>query len=155
MTTSTAGTKGMSDFKGYGANYQHYVKKRVADAIAGADTLESAADYVMEVLNELRLESYSRRDRVSIMTQAGRAFVLLRENPDSTQRESAVRLGSNDSGAQRLITKLLEDGLVERQKRGQGYSYTPRYDNVWKHPDVWRFALAIANISKNQPDHPD
>jgi len=144
----------MTDFKGYGANYQHYVKKRIADAIAGADTLEVAADYVMEILNDLRLVSYSKRDRVSLLTQAGKAFVLLIENPDSSQREIAVRLGINDSGAQRLITKLLEDGLVERQKRGQGYSYRPCYDSVWKHPDVWRFALAIADMSKKQPEDP-
>lgn len=144
----------MTDFKGYGANYQHYVKKRIADAIAGADTLEVAADYVMEILNDLRLVSYSKRDRVSLMTQTGKAFVLLIENPNSTQREIAVRLGINDSGAQRLITKLLEDGLVQRQKRGQGYSYRPRYDSVWKHPDVWRFALAIADMSKKQPEDP-
>jgi len=144
----------MTDFKGYGANYQHYVKKRIADAIAGADTLEVAADYVMEILNDLRLVSYSKRDRVSLLTQAGRAFVLLIENPNSTQREIAVRLGINDSGAQRLITKLLEDGLVQRQKRGQGYSYRPHYESVWKHPDVWRFALAIADMSKKQPEDP-
>jgi predicted transcriptional regulator len=155
MTTDVAGTKDMSDFKGYGANYQHYVKKRVADAIAGADTLEVAADYVMELLNDLRLVSYSKRDRVSLMTQTGKTFVLLMENPDSSMRDIAVRLGVNDSGAQRLITKLLEDGLVERQKRGQGYSYSPCYENLWRHPDVWRFALAIAQLSKNQPDPPN
>jgi Mn-dependent DtxR family transcriptional regulator len=154
MTSGSTGIKDMTDFKGYGANYQHYVKKRIADAIAGADTLEVAADYVMEILNDLRLVSYSKRDRVSLLTQAGRAFVLLIENPNSTQREIAVRLGINDSGAQRLITKLLEDGLVQRQKRGQGYSYRPHYESVWKHPDVWRFALAIADMSKKQPEDP-
>ena len=110
----------MTDFKGYGANYQHYVKKRIADAIAGADTLEVAADYVMEILNDLRLVSYSKRDRVSLLTQAGKAFVLLIENPDSSQREIAVRLGINDSGAQRLITKLLEDDWWNDKSGGKG-----------------------------------
>lgn len=145
----------MTDFKGYGSNYQHYVKKRVADAIAGADTLELAADYVMEVLNELRLVSYSNRDRASLMTQTGKAFVIMLEKPDSSIRDIAVRLGVGDSGAQRLITKLLEDGLVERQKRGQSFTYTPCYEMVWKHPDVWRFALAIAEISKKEQENPD
>ena len=143
----------MPEFTGYGKNYQHYVKKRVADAIAGADTLEHAAEYVMEVLDELRLVSYSRRVRVSLMTQLGKAFVVMLENPNTSIRDIAVRLGIRESGAQRLITKLLDDGLVERQSRGQGFTYSPCYKRVWNHPDVWRFALAIAEISKKEQEN--
>ena len=145
----------MTDFKGYGRNYQHIVKKMVADAIAGADTLEAATDYVMELLDELRLVSYSKRDRIALMTQAGKVFVLLIENPSSSQREIAVRLGIHEQGAQRLVSKLLEDGLLERQKHGNGFLYTPIYENAWKHPDVWRFALAITDMSENQPKEAD
>tara|TARA_B100000929_G_scaffold100052_1_gene78741 strand:- start:1624 stop:2070 length:447 start_codon:yes stop_codon:yes gene_type:complete len=142
----------MSDFKGYGPDHEHFLKKRIADAIAGADTLELAVEYVMDILNTERLVSYSKRDRVALQTRAGRAFVVVVEHPDATHREIASRLGIQESGAYKVITKLLEDGMIQRQKRKAGYTYTPCYDSVWKHPDVWRFALAILRMSKEQPD---
>jgi hypothetical protein len=148
----TRGPIAMSEFKGYGPNHEHSIKKQITDAIAGADTVEIAAETVMKVLNEMRLLAYNTQERVSLLTATGRAFVVLIENPNSSIRDTSTRLGVLDNSAHRAITKCVEDGLVQRQKRGQGFTYVPAYEEVWKHPDVWRFALAILRMSKEQPD---
>jgi hypothetical protein len=142
----------MGEFKGYGPQHEHFIKKRITDAIAGADTVEIAAETVMQVLNEIRLLAYNTQERVSLLTATGRAFVVLVENPDSSIRDVSTRLGVLENAGHRAITKCVEDGLVERQKRGNGFTYTPAYEEVWKHPDVWRFALAVLRMSREQPE---
>ena len=142
----------MPEFKGYGPQHEHALKKHIADAIAGADTLELAVEYVMEALNEARIISYSDNNTLALLTQTGRAFVVLIEYPESSIRDVASKMGVLENTAQRAMTKLLEQGLVERQKRNQSFTYTPCYESVWKHPDVWRFALAILKMSKQQPN---
>ena len=149
---TTRGPMEMGEFKGYGPNHEHFIKKRITDAIAGADTVEIAAETVMRVLNEIRLLAYNTQERVSLLTSTGRAFVVLVENPESTIRDVSTRLGVLENAAHRSITKCVEDGLVERQKRGNGFTYTPAYEEVWKHPDVWRFALAVLRMSREQPE---
>lgn len=144
----------MPEFTGYGPKYEHIIKTRVADAIAGAETLELAVEYVMEALNEARIVSYSKGDRHRLLTQSGRVFILMIEKPNSTQLEIATRLGIREQNVQRIITKLIADGLIERHKSGRTNVYTPCYDNAWKHPDIWRFALAILRMTKEQPDGP-
>jgi hypothetical protein len=144
----------MDDFKGYGPAHEHALKKHIADAIAGADTLELAVEYVMEALNEARVISYHNKRTLALLTQTGRAFVVLIEYPESSIRDVASKMGVLENTAKRSMTKLLDNGLVERQKRKNTFTYTPRYESVWQHPDVWRFALAILKMSKEQPDSP-
>lgn len=142
----------MPEFTGYGPKHEHALKKHIADAIAGADTLELAVEYVMEALNEARLISYSNKETLALLSQTGRAFVVLVEYPESSIRDVASKMGVQENTAQRAMTKLVEKGLVERQNRGQAFTYTPRYERCWKHPDIWRFALAILKMSKQQPN---
>ena len=142
----------MPEFHGYGHQHEHALKKHIADAIAGADTLELAIEYVMEALNEARILSYSNKKTLALLTQTGRAFVVLIEYPDSSIRDVASKMGVLENSANRAMTKLVEEGVVERQMRGNSFTYTPNYKEVWKHPDVWRFALAILRMSKEQPD---
>ena len=144
----------MTDFKGFGPDHEHALKKHIADAIAGADTLELAVEYVMEALNEARVISYHNKRTLALLTQTGRAFIVLIEFPESSIRDVASKMGVLENTAQRSMTKLVEHGLVERQKRKNTYTYKPRYESVWKHPDVWRFGLAILRMSKEQPNNP-
>ena len=101
----------MPEFKGYGPQHEHALKKHIADAIAGAVTLELAGEYVMEALNEARIISYSDNNTLALLTQTGRAFAVLIEYPESYIRDVASKMGVLENTAQRAMTKLLEQSF--------------------------------------------
>lgn len=104
---------------------------------------ERLTSEIMEVLEEMRIVSYRKRDKIPLLSVAGRTLVLVTEHPDMTLREIATRMGVTESNVQRSVTALARSGLVKRERVGRRNHYSVVFDELVQHPDVWRPLVAI------------
>lgn len=140
----------MTNINRLGADQSHLVRRRVIDAILDAETVEDAADSVMEALNQMRIVAYLQPDQLELLTASGRVLTLIMENPEATHRELACRMGLMEQNVQRAMTKLVDAGLVQRQKRGMRNHYTVVPEVLWSHPDIWRLGFVLAEQAESE-----
>jgi predicted transcriptional regulator len=128
----------------------------VADAIHRIleSNSEGSAEHltteIMEVLEEMRVVSYRKRDTLPLLSVAGRTLVLITEHPDMTLREIATRMGVTESNVQRSVTALATTGLIKRERVGRSNQYSVNFEELIQHPDVWRPMVALHEAKPGQ-----
>ncbi len=61
-------------------------------------------------------------------------LVCLAESPEATLREVALRVGITERSAQRIISNLVEAGILQREKHGRRNSYVIDTSAHLRHP---------------------
>jgi|GEM_PF-5764653 len=122
---------------------EHILLKPLERILENAAAPQEAADQILSMLSERGLIQYAPEGTLSLLSAAGRVLVCLLENPGTTIREVAVRLGITEANVGRSVTQLAESNLIARTKVGTKYNYTFNENELEKHPDIRRFYYAI------------
>lgn len=117
-----------------------------------ASDSETGADEVMELLRAQRMVAYSSDEHLPLLTTSGRCLIMIMENPDITQRELSVRLGTTEANVQKAIERLTTNSLVQRQKILNRNHYSVNLNKVLSHPDIWRLVVATHEAAEAAPE---
>lgn len=124
----------------------HILRKPLEKVLSNSDgkSSEEIAEELLVALNERGLIQYAPKGTLSLMSAPGRVLVCLMENPSSTMREIAVRLGVTEANVGKNIAHLAECGLITRTKVNNKYRYKFVAKALKEHPDIQRFYNAIS-----------
>ncbi len=70
----------------------------------------------------------------TFLSNYAHVLVCLAENPEARVRDVAERVGITERSAQRLITHLVEAGILARERRGRRNSYYIDTNSHLRHP---------------------
>lgn len=78
----------------------------------------------------------SARTEWTFMTSHALVLIEVARTPDSTVRELAARAGLTERQAHRVLSDLVEDGYVERDRVGRRNRYRIDQAKPLRHPSV-------------------
>lgn len=128
---------------------EHILYRPILDAVRSNATPEEIAESVLVGLDQRGLIQYTPKDVLSLMSATGRVLICLMENPGSTIRDIAVRIGVTEANVGKSISTLAEHKLITRTKVGAKYKYNFSTEAITTHPDIQRFFACIAPFFKD------
>lgn len=125
-------------------SYVHILIQPINDALKDSPNPEKVTEQIMSILSESGIIQYAPKNTLNLLTAPGRVLVCLLENPGSTIREIAVRLGVTENNVGRSVSQLAEAKLIARTKVKNRYVYSFDEKTLLDHPDIRRFYKAIS-----------
>lgn len=122
---------------------EHVLRQPIEEILDTAGPSDDIADKILSMLSERGLIQYAPEKTLNLLSAAGRVLVCLMENPGTTIREVAVRLGVTESNVGRSVSQLAEHKLIARTKVSGKYNYKFNKKELEKHPDIRRLYAAI------------
>lgn len=132
---------------------EHILRKPLEEILDSAAPSDDVADQILSMLSERGLIQYAPEGTLNLLSAAGRVLVCLLENPGTTIREMAVRLGITEANVGRSVTQLADAKLIARTKYGTKYNYTFNEKELQKHPDIRRLYFAIKTRTSLDATH--
>lgn len=123
----------------------HVLAKPLKELLKDAPSPDEVADNILVMLSDSGLIQYAPKNTLPLLSSAGRVMVCLMENPGSTIREIAVRLGVTEANVGRSVSQLAGAKLIARTKVKNRYLYSFDEKTLAQHPDIRRFYDAICN----------
>jgi DNA-binding MarR family transcriptional regulator len=95
-------------------------------------------------------------DRVSwtFLSSHGNVIVYIDEHPDARLREIADALGITERSAHTIVSDLVHEGYLTRQRIGRRSRYTVNTDNQLRHPAMAQHTLGhlLLGMSRGADD---
>lgn len=126
----------------------HVLRNSIEIAVGDAGSPQEIAERMLRLLDERKLIQYAPKGTMSFLSAPGRVLLCLIENPGSTIREIAVRLGITEANVGKSIATLAEHNVIARTKVKNKYVYNFIGETIVNHPDIRRFHEAISPFFK-------
>lgn len=111
------------------------------------ELVKKLVEEVLQSLDEQNIISYGNKFSTNIVTPFGRILILLMEKPRLTIREMSVTLGVTESNINKAVSKLLEDGLINKQQNNGRYEYSVDFTIAKTHQDIRQLVRFISTLS--------
>jgi DNA-binding transcriptional regulator PaaX len=85
--------------------------------------------------------SVSGRVSWTFLSSHGNAVVYINEHPDARLWEIADTLGITERSAHAIVSDLVDEGYLTRERIGRRNRYTVNADKYLRHPAIARHAL--------------
>ena len=111
-------------------------------------------DVVLRTLEQQRVIAYGVSSDIRLLSNIGRVFVAVLENPDMTQRALAAYLSMSEPALCTALQNLEQAGLLVTTKSGRVKTAKIASLDVLRHPDITRFFDVIARLVRENLDSP-
>lgn len=118
----------------------------ISRVVENEELVKQLVEEVLQSLDEQNIISYNPRFKTNIVTPFGRMLLLLIERPNLTIREMSVILGVTESNINKAVTKLLDDGLVNKKQNNGRYEYSVNYSVAKEHQDIRQVVRFISTL---------
>lgn len=109
-------------------------------------------DVVLRTLEQQRVIAYGTSSDIRLLSNIGRVFVAVLENPDMTQRALAAYLSMGEPALCTALQNLEHAGLLVTTKSGRVKTSKIANLDVLRHPDITRFFDVIARLVRENLD---